>query len=122
MPSDPTKFQRLSDEQVARRLSTYGEGGAFEAGMQLLWANARDIIEDTTRQFFGDAAVPLVAGRPPGFQRLGSLEQLASLTNRPAESAMASQRLADVREAAALQQIVSLGGRVPFDPNLAGPA
>ena len=58
MPSDPTTFQRLSDEQVARRLATYGESGAFEAGMKLLWANARDIIEDTTRQFFGEAAVP----------------------------------------------------------------
>ena len=57
MPHDINTLQRLSDEQVARRLATYGENGAFEAGMQLLWSEARDIIEATTRQFFGEDAV-----------------------------------------------------------------
>ncbi len=57
MPHDINTLQRLSDEQVARRLATYGENGAFEAGMQMLWGEASDIIEDTTRQFFGDDAV-----------------------------------------------------------------
>jgi hypothetical protein len=46
---------------------------------------------------------------------LGALEQLAALTNRPAESAMAANRLADVRERAAMEQIVELGGRVEYD-------
>jgi hypothetical protein len=51
---------------------------------------------------------------------LGALEQLAALKNRPTESAMAAQRLADVREAAALKAIVDLGGHVDFDRQLAG--
>jgi hypothetical protein len=46
---------------------------------------------------------------------LGALEQLAALKNRPTESALAAQRLADVREAAALKAIVELGGQVDFD-------
>src|SRR5690348_11486641 len=57
MPHDISTLQRLSDEQVARRLAAYGENGAFEAGMKLLWSEARDIIEGTTRQFFGEEAV-----------------------------------------------------------------
>jgi hypothetical protein len=46
---------------------------------------------------------------------LGALEQLAALTNRPAESAMAADRLAEVRERAAMEHIVELGGRVEYD-------
>jgi hypothetical protein len=46
---------------------------------------------------------------------LGALEVLAALTNRPAESAMASEKLADVREKAAMEQLVALGGRVEYD-------
>ncbi len=56
---------------------------------------------------------------------LGALERLAGLTSRPAEAAMAAERLAEVRETAALEQIVNLGGRVSFDPlgmQGAGPA
>jgi hypothetical protein len=47
---------------------------------------------------------------------LGALEWLAGLVNRPVEAAMAADRLADVREMAALQRIVDLGGRVAYDP------
>jgi hypothetical protein len=46
---------------------------------------------------------------------LGALEHLAALTNRPAESAMAANRLATVRERAAMEAIVKLGGKVEFD-------
>lgn len=46
---------------------------------------------------------------------LGALEHLAALTNRPAEAAMAANRLADVRERAAMEAVVKLGGRVEFD-------
>jgi membrane-associated protease RseP (regulator of RpoE activity) len=46
---------------------------------------------------------------------LAALEQLAALTNRPAEAAMAADRLADVRERTAMEAIVELGGRVEYD-------
>ncbi len=46
---------------------------------------------------------------------LGALEYLATLTNRPAEAAMANQRLADVREKAAMEAFVELGGSIEFD-------
>ena len=46
---------------------------------------------------------------------LGALERLSMLTNRPAEAAMATERLADVREKAAMEAIVSMGGHVEFD-------
>ncbi len=51
-------FHRLDDQQIAARLERYGENGEFEASMQFLWAEASDIIEATTRDFFGDGAVP----------------------------------------------------------------
>jgi hypothetical protein len=50
---------------------------------------------------------------------LGALEQLAALTNRPAESSMAADKLADVREMAAMNEIVELGGRVEYDRQVA---
>lgn len=46
---------------------------------------------------------------------LGALEQLAALKNRPAESAMAADKLADVRELAAIKAIVDQGGQVNID-------
>jgi len=44
--------------------------------------------------------------------RFAALENLARLTHRPRESAMAMRLLADVREQAALETIAKLGGRV----------
>jgi len=44
--------------------------------------------------------------------QLVALVQLAALTNRPRESAMAARLLADAREQAALKTITKLGGRV----------
>jgi hypothetical protein len=44
-----------------------------------------------------------------------ALEHLARLTNRPTEAHMASERLAIVREAAAIEAIKKLGGRFDFD-------
>jgi len=44
--------------------------------------------------------------------RLAALEELASMTNRPRESAMAMRLLAEVREQAALEAITHLGGKV----------
>ncbi|HEX6960531.1 MAG TPA: hypothetical protein VF175_01580, partial [Lacipirellula sp.] len=46
---------------------------------------------------------------------LAALERIAALTTRPAESAMASERLATVREAAAIEAIEKLGGHIDGD-------
>ncbi|HYO25090.1 MAG TPA: PDZ domain-containing protein, partial [Lacipirellulaceae bacterium] len=46
---------------------------------------------------------------------LAALEHLATLKNRPAESAMAAEKLADVREQAAMEALVELGARVEYD-------
>lgn len=113
--------RRLDDDKFAVREEAHYKlvGQGYAALPAVGEAAASGSLERTTR------AVSILlqwAQSEDQALSLGSLEQLASLTNRPAESAMASRRLADVREAAALQQIVSLGGRVPFDPNLAGPA
>jgi hypothetical protein len=50
---------------------------------------------------------------------LPALERLAALSNRPAESAIARERLAVVRENAAIAAIESLGGDVQQDRHLA---
>jgi hypothetical protein len=50
---------------------------------------------------------------------LGALEQLAALTNRPAEASMAADKLADVRELSAMNEIVELEGRVEYDRQVA---
>ncbi len=44
-----------------------------------------------------------------------ALEHLAQLPNRPTEAQMAAERLAVVREAAAIEAIKKLGGRFDFD-------
>ena len=41
---------------------------------------------------------------------VGALERIAQLANRPAEAAMAAEKLADIREAVALKEIAALGG------------
>jgi hypothetical protein len=46
---------------------------------------------------------------------LAALERVAALTTRPAESAIATERLATVREAAAIEAIKELGGRFDVD-------
>jgi hypothetical protein len=113
--------RQLDDDRFAVREEAHSKlvGQGYAALPAVGEAAASGSLERTTR------AVSILlqwAQSEDSALSLGSLEQLAGLTNRPAESAMASQRLADVREAAALKQIVSLGGRLPFDPNLAGPA
>ncbi len=49
---------------------------------------------------------------------LAALERIAALANRPTEAGMALERLADVREAAAIESIKSLGGRFDYDRSL----
>ncbi len=49
-----------------------------------------------------------------------ALEQLAAMKHRPIESARAAEVLAEVRELAALEKIVSLGGSYQVNPQLSG--
>lgn len=51
---------------------------------------------------------------------VAALEQLASMKNRPIESARAAEVLAEVRELAALEAIVALGGSYQINPQLRG--
>jgi hypothetical protein len=51
---------------------------------------------------------------------LAALERLASLENRPTEAASAYDRLAEVREDAAVQAIKALGGRFDYDRTFGG--
>jgi hypothetical protein len=51
---------------------------------------------------------------------LAALESLASLENRPTEAASAYDRLAEVREDAAVQAIKALGGRFDYDRYFGG--
>ncbi|QEG35374.1 PDZ domain-containing protein [Bythopirellula goksoeyrii] len=51
---------------------------------------------------------------------VAALEQLASMKNRPIESARAAEVLAEVRELAALEAVVSLGGSYQVNPQLRG--
>ena len=57
--TDQTKsLKRLEDDQIDARIAAYGAGGALDRGIKMLWAEARDVIEDTTRETFGEAALP----------------------------------------------------------------
>jgi hypothetical protein len=99
-------------EAAQQRLTAAGQAALAEVGK----AAADASLEPSTR------AVNILLGWAQSEQpelSLGALEQLAALKNRPTESAMANQRLADVREAAALKAIVELGGAVAFDRQLA---
>lgn len=51
---------------------------------------------------------------------VAALEQLAAMKNRPIESARAAEVLAEVRELAALEAIVSMGGSYQVNPQLRG--
>jgi hypothetical protein len=122
-PIDPQELadlvRRLDDDRFAIRESAQQQllargAGALAAVGQ---AAAGGSLESSTRAvgillYWAKSDDPSLS--------LGALEHLAGLTNRPAESAMASDRLADVREAAAIKALVDLGGRiVEPDPQVA---
>lgn len=95
-------------ETAQQQLAAAGEAALVEVGQ----AAAGGSLESSTR------AVNVLLGWSQASDtqlNLGALEQLAKLKNRPAESAMAADRLADVREIAAIKSIVDLGGRVDYD-------
>ena len=59
MNRDNGHLQRLSEEQVASRLTAYGEDGAFEKSLRWLWSEAGPVIEDEWRGHFGADAAKL---------------------------------------------------------------
>ena len=59
MSGDIGNLQRLTDEQVAARLSAYSDGGRFQDSLRWLWGQAADVIEECSRRHFGEEAVKL---------------------------------------------------------------
>jgi AraC-like DNA-binding protein len=47
-------LQRLTNEQVAARIASYGDDGRFEASLRQLWDDAGPVIEAAARSHFGD--------------------------------------------------------------------
>jgi len=56
MKSDTAHLQRLTDDQVSRRLAAYADDGRFEEALRWLWSVAGEIIEEASRRHFGDEA------------------------------------------------------------------
>ena len=54
MSGDIGHLQRLTDEQVAARIASYGDNGRFEASLRQLWNDAGPAIEAAARSHFGD--------------------------------------------------------------------
>jgi hypothetical protein len=106
--------RQLDDDRFAvREAAQHQLIAAGSAALELVGrAATAGSLESTTR------AVSILLNWTDGEDAalgLGALEHLAALTNRPAESAMANNRLADVREKAAMEAFVDLGGSVEFD-------
>jgi methyl-accepting chemotaxis protein len=55
-----TALQPLTDTQVQNRLIAYNPDGALERDLHGLWDDASDIIRESSRANFGDAAVAVV--------------------------------------------------------------
>jgi methyl-accepting chemotaxis protein len=56
MNSDTGHLQRLTDEQVSRRLKAFADDGRFQESLRWLWDEAADVIEDSARKHFGEDA------------------------------------------------------------------
>ncbi|MBA3511057.1 methyl-accepting chemotaxis protein [Sphingomonas sp.] len=54
MSGDIGHLQRLTNEQVAARIASYGDDGRFEASLRQLWDDAGPVIEAAARTHFGD--------------------------------------------------------------------
>lgn len=117
-PADPELLARLVREldddrygvreSAQKQLAALG-GGAVGAVAE---AAAKGSLESSTR------AVNVLLGWADSHDRqlsLAALQKLASLENRPTEAAMADERLAEVRELAAVDAIRKLGGRFDYD-------
>jgi methyl-accepting chemotaxis protein len=53
---DGQALQKLTDAQVAHRLTVYNPGGEFERALAALWADAGGVIEASVRRSGGEAA------------------------------------------------------------------
>ena len=56
MKSDTGHLQRLSEDQISRRLAAYADGGRFQESMRWLWEEAGEIIGDAFRRHFSEKA------------------------------------------------------------------
>jgi methyl-accepting chemotaxis protein len=56
MTSDTGHLQRLTDDQVSRRLAAYSDDGRFQQSLRWLWGEAGEVIEQAARKHFGDEA------------------------------------------------------------------
>ncbi len=56
MSADTGQLQRLTNEQVASRLASYGDDGRFGEALRRLWDDAGTIIEQACKNHFGDDA------------------------------------------------------------------
>lgn len=106
--------RQLDDDRFAvREAAQHQLIAAGSAALELVGrAATAGSLESTTRAV--SILLNWTEGEDPTLG-LGALEHLATLTNRPAEAAMANHRLADVREKAAMEAFVELGGSVEFD-------
>jgi len=100
---------RFAVRETAQQQLVAAGGAALEAVGQAATGGS---LESSTR-----AVAILLAWTqtPDAALNLGALERLAALKNRPAESAMAADKLAEVRELAAIKAIVDMGGQVNID-------
>jgi methyl-accepting chemotaxis protein len=51
--------ERMSDEQVSARLAAYGDDGRFGDDLAWLWAEAKDLIEDSAKSALGASGAEL---------------------------------------------------------------
>jgi methyl-accepting chemotaxis protein len=56
MKSDNGQLQRLTEDQVLRRVAAFADGGRFQESMHWLWDQAGNVIEDAFRKHFGEDA------------------------------------------------------------------
>ena len=63
LTGDGRKLQKLTDAQVAARLSAYNEGGGFAQALADLWREAGEIVEDTVREAAGEEAAGRIRAR-----------------------------------------------------------
>lgn len=124
---EPTPASAAADPQLLGRLvaelddDRYGVRETAQKQLAALGSGALDAVaaaaatgslESATR------AVNVLLGWADSKDRrlsLAALEKLAALENRPTEAAMADERLAEVRELAAVEAIKKLGGRFDYD-------
>ncbi len=61
MGGDRSEVQRLTDEQVANRLSAYNGDGQLARDLEALWSDASEILADQQRRVFGEEAAARLA-------------------------------------------------------------